>query len=110
MTLLLARTLTWLDDGQQTLVLARRLHDTMPDNLHVQVYRLACEAFVQPQPELIEKARALLSSQPSWVYAGSSLAYTLARCGATQDAIRLVTAAKEHPLAGASTTSALSLS
>lgn len=96
-TLLLARTLTWLDDGQQTLVLARRLHDTMPDNLHVQVYRLACEAFVQPQPELIEKARALLSSQPSWVYAGSSLAYTLARCGATQDAIRLVTAAKEHP-------------
>ena len=89
-SVLLARALAFTGDTAGGLDEARRCHEAAPENLQAYVHFLGCQAYSQPAPELATEARAILVGPASWAYAASSLAYTLARCGAPNDARQLI--------------------
>jgi len=105
MAILLARAHITAGDLPAALACARRIQEQAPDHPGAAVYLLACEALVDPRPALIKEARRMLPGPGAWVFAASSLAFVLARCGATQEALRLVRASA-HTSASARATHA----
>lgn len=90
--ILLARALTCVGQADAGLEQARQAHAQAPESVQAQVYFLAFQAYVQATPALLAQAHGILVGPATWTYAGSSLAYTLARCGAHAEALQLVDA------------------
>ncbi len=61
-----------------------------PESVQASIYFLASQAYHQPSPDLLAQARAVLLGPATWTYASSSLAFVLARCGAGDEALRLI--------------------
>jgi DNA-binding winged helix-turn-helix (wHTH) protein len=89
-TTMLARTHTFADTPEVGMTYARKAYADHPDNLQAYIHLLAYKAYLEPRADLVDKFLAIKLGPRSWSFAASSIAYGLARCGATEAAAAIV--------------------
>lgn len=90
MAVLLARALATAGDHEAALARAHRTRDNAPEHRAAALHLLGVQALVAPSPSLAASALQLLPDPASWVFAASTLAYVLARCGEPEAAARVI--------------------
>lgn len=90
MAVLLARALATAGDHEAALARAQRTRENAPEHRAAALHLLGVQAMVAPSPALAGSALQLLPDPASWVFAASTLAYVLARCGEPEAAARVI--------------------
>ena len=89
-TILLARALAFAGEPQAGLEQMQQAHEAAPENQQLHAYFLAYQAYLCPLPYLVRQVKTILLGAASWTFAASSIAYVLARCGRSMEAMHLV--------------------
>lgn len=89
-TLLLAHASLIADDQPQFSRWVDKAHHDHPENPKAAIWRLSRDAIQTPHEGLLARARQITPDEQAWTFTTASLTFVLARCGADDEARRLI--------------------